>query len=368
MSQTKTTALPFSKHPRLNVREDKPFNAEPPPRLLCNSFVTPLELFYVRNHSNEVPQVDEQSFRVQVEGLVEQELSLSIENLKKDFARVETIASLQCAGNRRQEMMKLKPVPGEVAWSAETISTARWAGVRLRDVLERAGVKSNARHVAFLGLDETERHGEIVKFGGSISVDKAMSDDDVLLVYGMNGQPLAAVHGAPLRAVVPGYIGARSVKWLSKITLQREPSDNYFQQHAYKLFPADVTKETVDWTTGKMLGENFVTSVITEPRDAWTTGEVEVKGYALASGMNTIEQIEVSTDEGATWMRAAIESDTQRGVWALWRAKVKIDDSIKSIFVRATDSAGNTQPRDVASVWNFKGYMNNAWHQVKGER
>lgn len=358
----------FNKHPETIVRERKPFNAEPPLTLLRESFITPTTLFYSRNHG-DIPNIETKDFRLIVEGLVERALNLSLDDLQNDFAAHTITATLQCAGNRRNELVAHKSVPGEVFWSAQAVSNATWTGARLSDVLAHAKVKDTAQHAAFLGLDEEEKHGRQINFGGSIPIMKAMSDA-VLLAYRMNDEPLLPVHGFPLRAVVPGYIGARSVKWLSRISLQAEPSDNYYQQHAYKLFPPEVTKETVDWTKGEMLNENFVTCVIAAPesRAKVAAGEIEVKGYAIGRDMNRIAQVEVSIDGGATWTPAETENESQQpGAWCLWRTQLNLNHGKHKITVRATDSAGNTQPRDVASVWNFKGYMNNAWHQVEIE-
>ncbi len=358
----------FNKHPSFVVRESEPFNAEPPAELLRASFITPLELCYVRNHAS-VPEVAAESFRLQIDGAVKRELSLSLEELRREFAAHTTVATLQCAGNRRDELLKVKPIPGEVEWSAEATSTARWTGARLGDVLKKAEVKDEAKHVAFLGLDEVEKHGNRFNFGGSIPLDKAIGED-VLLAYEMNGETLAPVHGFPLRVVVPGYIGARSVKWLSRITPQAQPSDNYYQQHAYKLFPSHISKENVDWTQGEMLGENFVTSAISTPTNDMTfpAGEINVRGYALAAGMNTIKNVEISLDDGATWRKAELQNESsnaaQAGAWCLWQTKIELKKGSHTIIARACDTAGNTQPREVASVWNFKGYMNNAWHRV----
>jgi len=171
-------------------------------------------------------------------------------------------ATLQCAGNRRQELLPYGEIPGELLWAEEAISTARWEGVSLRAVLEAAGLGEEAAHVEFIGLDRIE--GKAEGFGGSIPLDKAMHGE-VLLADRMNGAPLPVEHGYPLRVVVPGYLGARSVKWLGQIVVRTQPSQNYYQARAYKLFPGDVSPDTVVWEEGMMLGEMPVTSVICTP-------------------------------------------------------------------------------------------------------
>ncbi|HSU84889.1 MAG TPA: molybdopterin-dependent oxidoreductase, partial [Thermoanaerobaculia bacterium] len=238
---------PIATHPRLRVRQEDPLNAEPAPGALIESFRTPNELFFIRGHGN-IPEVDAGAFRLTVDGLVESPLSLSLADLRR-LPRTTAGATLQCAGNRRRELIEVSPIPNELPWDSEAVSNAEWSGVPLREALAAAGPKSGALHVAFLGLDETERHGHRFQFGGSIPLEKAMRPE-VLLADTMNGEPLPPAHGAPLRVVVPGYIGARSVKWISRITLQESPSDNYFQAKAYRLFPASVGPDTVDWDTG----------------------------------------------------------------------------------------------------------------------
>ncbi|HRH61363.1 MAG TPA: molybdopterin-dependent oxidoreductase, partial [Chitinophagaceae bacterium] len=207
-----------------------PDNAEQCLEKLREHFVTPYEHFYIRNHG-EVPEINAATYSLVINGMTNQELRLSLDDLKNNFPKHTVMATLQCAGNRRVEMMAVAPVPGEVPWREGVIGNAIWAGAKLKDVLAAAGVQPGALHVEFMGAEDVFRQGRNVGFGASIPIDKAMSDD-VLLAYEMNGAPLQPTHGFPLRAVVPGYIGARSVKWLVHITLQQTPSKNYFQDHA----------------------------------------------------------------------------------------------------------------------------------------
>jgi sulfite oxidase len=354
-----------AKHPALRVRQSEPLNAGPPLDLLAETFVTPSERFFVRNHADP-PAIDPASYRVTVEGMVRRPLSLGLADLRS-LPRRRLIATLQCAGNRRDELVPFGAIPGELPWGADAISTAEWTGTPLRAVLEAAGVTDGAAHVAFQGLDTLVKHGEAISFGGSIPLAKALGDE-VLLVAEMNDEPLPPIHGGPLRVVVPGHIGARSVKWLASITPQAAPSSNYFQAHAYKLFPPGITAETVDWKAGLMLGEMSLTAAICSPTAGARlgAGPVRISGYSMAGGARSIERVELTIDGGGTWQQARL-GPAHPWSWRLWDAEVTLPPGRHVIAARAWDSAANTQPEDIRSIWNFKGYMNNAWHRIEVE-
>jgi sulfite oxidase len=346
------------------VREEEPFNAEPPPDMLHRAFLTPTELFFCRNHAPP-PTVDAQSYQLAVRGLVGRELLLRLERLRADFERVELAATLLCAGNRRDELLALGEIPGEVVWGSEALSTASWAGARLRDVLAAAGVSDAARHVAFLGLDEVVKEGERFGFGGSLPLEKALGPE-VLLAYEMNGAALPVIHGFPLRVVAPGYIGARSVKWLAEIQVQAEPSQNYFQARAYKLFPPEIGPETLDWSQGEMLGPVGVNAVICRPAQGTTlpAGELGLRGYALAGHGGRVAAVEVSPDGGRSWQPACLLDADLPWAWRRWETSVTLGPGEHELVARASDTLGNTMPPELARVWNVKGYMNNAWHRL----
>jgi sulfite oxidase len=234
---------------QLIVHQEHPLNAEPPGNLLRRAFLTPQPLFYVRTHGS-IPAVDPTHYRLLLTGLVEHQRELSLDELRSVAPAHTVTATLECAGNRRAELMAVKPIPGQVAWQAEVIGTANWRGVPLREVLRAVGVQADARYVAFTSLDEAQVEGETVHFGSSIELEKAFSAD-VLLAYEMNDEPLAPEHGFPLRVIVPGYIGARSVKWLREIQLQERLSTSPYEARDYKLFPPEITQQTVDWSRAK---------------------------------------------------------------------------------------------------------------------
>lgn len=354
----------MDKHADFKVHSTSPYNAEPPLEHLRENFITPRELFYVRNHG-AIPEMDTQSFRLQVNGMVERELELSLDTLVNDFPKRTVMATLQCAGNRRSELITIAPTPGETPWETGAIGNAFWSGVPLKEVLNAAGVKLGAQYVAFAGADDVIRQDTNVGYGGSIPLDKALSGE-VLLAYEMNGKPLEPVHGFPLRVLTPGYIGARSVKWLTEITLQAAPSKNYFQAHAYQLFPPQTTAETADWNAGLQLSELAVNCVITFPPDgAQISAETDARGYAISGGGRKIARVDFSTDGGNSWTTATITRGDQPWAWAFWEVKLRLTPGAHTIVARAFDTASNTQPEDARHIWNFKGYMNNAWHRVK---
>ena len=348
---------------RLTLHSAEPLVGGPSLPLLRQHPVTPNELFFIRNHG-PIPRVDASSFRLEVEGFVRRSLSLSLADLRKGFPRASVTATLQCAGNRRKELVAVAPIPGEVPWGADGIGNAVWEGVRLRDVLEAAHITDGAAHVAFVGLDEVTRHGKTFGFGGSVPLEKA-SGAEVLLADTMNGEALPAAHGFPLRAVIPGYIGARSVKWLSRVRVQSKPSDNYFQAIVYRLFAPQVTPETARPEDGIPLGENSLTAVICTPESGATlaAGSITVAGFALAGGNRRVARVEVSGDGGRTWTAAHLER-SDPWTWQFWEARLALGRGPAELVARACDNAANTQPERLESVWNYKGYMNNAWHRV----
>jgi sulfite oxidase len=358
----------FRKDPRFLVWSDEPLNGEPPSEVLADSFATPTELFYVRCHG-AVPKIDPAAHRLVVDGLVEQPLELDLAELPAGFESFEISATLHCAGNRRTELAAVAPIPGETPWHEGAIGNARWSGVRLADVLAAAGLLPAAAHVELLGRDTFAEGGRRGVFGGSIPVDAAL-DASVLLATRMNGEPLEPEHGSPLRAVVPGYIGARSVKWLQRIVVRDSPSENFFQAHSYKLFPRQATAETVDWNGGTSLGPAPLNSVICRPHSGakLDSGPTVLHGWASAGPRRVVARVDVSLDDGRTWAAAEAAPDPPLpGTWRLWRARVELEPGEHTLVVRAEDDTGATQPADVAPLWNFKGYANNAWHRVPVE-
>jgi sulfite oxidase len=333
----------YEKRDQLIVHEQEPFNAETDRGSLLSS-VTPTDAFYVRGHG-AVPELDPDAWRLRVGGLVERQLSLSLETLKQAFAERTLTATLQCAGNRRAGLIAVRDIPGEAPWGPGATGTATWTGVALADVVALAGPLDDAAHVGFEGADMSPEATPAQLFGGSVPLDKAIRPE-VLLAWAMNGEPLPPVHGAPVRVVVPGYIGARSVKWLTRIELRSAPWPGYFQDVVYRLLTPE---QTAAPGIGMPLGLVALNSDVLAPRDGAEVpaGAVEVRGYAFAGGDRHVTRVDVSTDEGRHW-----------------RITLDLTAGEHQIVVRAWDSSAATQPEDEAALWNPKGYVNNARPRV----
>ena len=352
----------YGKRPDLIVHEEEPFNAEPGLAALAEGSLTPTDAFYVRGHG-AVPEIAPDAWRLKIHGLVERELELSLDTLKKELREHEVTATLQCAGNRRAGLIAIRDIPGEAPWGPGATGTATWTGVSLPDVLALARPLAGAAHVGFNGADLCPEAEPAQRFGGSIPLDKALRRE-VLLAWAMNGEPLPAVHGAPLRVVVPGYIGARSVKWLERIEVRSEPSFGYFQHVAYRLLPEDGTPAP---GAGMPLGLVALNADVLSPADGETVpaGPVEILGYAFAGGERHVARVDVSLDGGVSWSQAQLLEDLGRWAWRQWRIVLELAPGEHEIVVRAWDSSAATQPEDEAALWNPKGYVNNARPRVR---
>jgi sulfite oxidase len=330
----------------------------------ADQLVTPVDLFFTRSHA-PVPQIDPGTWRLEVGGLVGCATRFSLQELRRALPQRDVTATLVCAGLRRNEFLAQGPLPGELPWGPEPASTGRWTGVSLRDLLELVGVAKGARHVEFVGLDQVERQGDRFGFGGSIDLAKALGGD-VILASELNGTPLPAVHGFPLRAVVPGWIGARSVKWLGRITLLEEPSPNYFQSRAYRMQREVDPRKPYDVSAGVALSDVPLNVVILDPSPGQVVGagRVRVRGWAIGTGGRPLTEVVVSPDAGHHWRRARISLAGTAWTWSFWEVTLELEPGHHTLAARATDSTGATQPPTVSATWNVKGYNNNAWHRV----
>lgn len=369
-----------TRHPALIVRSQRPFNAEPPSTLLVTEFLTPNALFYVRNHL-PVPIVDPKTYKLDViiegeDGEPIRHISLSLDDLKTKFPIHTITAAMQCSGNRRHEMTVVKSVQG-LDWDHMAISNAQWTGVLLRDVLHYAGLEdsqtSYLQHVQFEGLDRDVT----APYGASIPIEKALcSTGDVLLAFKMNGEELPLDHGYPVRVLAPGIVGARCVKWVSKIQASKEESKSHWQQNDYKAFSPSVNWENVDFKSAPAIQAYPVQSAICEPVEGTVIGhgeeEITIKGYAWSGNGQGIIRVDVSCDGGNNWLVADLIQEkpdryNRSWAWTIWEVRVpvsKLPAGNVELVAKAVDSSYNTQPDTVAPIWNLRGVINNAWHRV----
>lgn len=398
-----------------SVRMTKPFNAEPPLELLVDRFITPNDLYYVRNHF-PVPHIDVDNYFLDIGTIDGHWVRLTLPFLQSKFTKHSITVTTECAGNRRADMTRTagtKKIQG-LSWGPAAISTATWTGVLLKDVIEfykltdPRNLGFTLRHIHFIGSDSADG---VTYYSASVPVEKVMNDGgDVLLAFEMNGEPIPLDHGFPLRVIVPGYVGARNVKWLRTIMLTDSESTSHWQRMDYKVLPPGIDLSNVthnDFLEARPIYELPIISAICVPQDGTVvepgTQSLSLKGYAYSGGGREIIRVDLSPDGGKSWVQADLitsldqeekiydrvhdeadpltrAADAARGErpgwrWTLW----KIDDlpltfaasqqgdhegqELCEILVRAVDSAYNVQPE--STVWNVRGFLNNSWHSVR---
>src|SRR5262245_38097744 len=356
----------WGKRDDMIVRGQSPFNAEPPASVLAGNEITPVDAFYARNHG-PFPHIAAQDWRLTVGGLVDRPTTLTYDQLTTDFEQHSVVATLVCAGNRRVELLRVHPIRGKDPWEHGAISTAEWRGARLVDVLAAAGVRrEDGLHVEFLAPDVAEEARPVQCYGSSIPLDKAISEE-VLLAWQMNGQPLPRAHGGPVRIVVSGYVGARSVKWVNTITVQPAPSGNYFQALDYRILPPEADPDTVREGEGIALSSLPLNCDILVPTDGdqVAAGALTIRGWAMTGDGHGIGRVDVSLDGGRSWCQADLHPAPGRWAWRPWSAIVDVAPGPLSITARAWDDAGVTQPESAAALWNPRGYGNNAYARIE---
>lgn len=322
------------------------------------SYLTPNDLFFVRHHW--IPQaVDRSSWRLTVDGDVGSPLSLTLADLKR-LPRAEATCVLQCAGNGRALFSPI--VPG-VQWRYGAVGNARWAGVRIKDLLARTKPSGSARHLHTFGSDKPP--GKVPPFHRSVEMEKVLEDG--LIAFEMNGEPLPDLHGAPARLVVPGWAGDHWMKWLERISVRAEPQKGFYMDVGYR-YPQKAGEPGVAFKPEEMtpVTELFVKSNFTDvPASVKAGAPFTVRGFAL-SGAPGIEKVDVSADDGATWQTATLDPRHDRYSWRLFshRTSAKAPGKLK-LICRATDSRGGVQPRQAA--WNQSGYLHNGWHTIEIE-
>jgi DMSO/TMAO reductase YedYZ molybdopterin-dependent catalytic subunit len=319
--------------------------------------VTPIGLHYLLTHF-DIPDVDVDSWRLEVGGLVERPLSLSLDELRARPA-VEVAVTMECAGNGRAH---IEPHVFSQPWLLEAVGTARWRGVTVASVLEDAVVRERAAEVLFTGLDRGVDGGVEQLYERSLTLDEVRGGD-ALLAYEVNGVPLPPQHGSPLRLVVPGWYGMTSVKWLSQVTVREEPFDGYQMREAYRVrYEEEEPGEPITTIAPRSL---MVPPGIPEFRSRARlveSGRCEIVGRAWSGGAE-ISGVDFSADGGETWSAAELgDSALGRWAWRAWRFSWAAEAGEHELCCRARDAAGSEQP--LVPSWNLGGYLNNAVQRV----
>lgn len=314
--------------------------------------VTPPGMHYLLAHY-DIPLLDETSWRLSLRGRVRRQLTLSLSDLQGLPQRTVRV-TLECAGNGRAQM---SPRPVSQPWLNGAVGTADWTGVSLRDLLADAGPETTATNVLFTGCDHGLERGVEQDYARALSVADSM-DADVLVAIAMNGQPLPPQHGFPARLIVPGWYGMTHVKWLRDITVLDQPYEGFQNAVSYRIRqdPTDLGEPVTRIEPRAVLAPPGFPDFMSRIRVA-RPGAVRLQGRAW-SGWATVDRVEVSVDDGATWADA--ELGPEHGRWA-WRGFAIAWDATSGrhvLRVRAHDQSGRSQP-DVPS-WNRGGFANNA--------
>ncbi len=347
----------------LIVLNDRPVNAEPPAHLLDDDF-TPKEKHFVRN--NGLPpdvEVKADQWAFSVEGEVHKALKLTLGDLKKNFKHYTHALQLECGGNGRAGYYP--PAKGN-QWKFGAVGCAKYTGVRLKDVLEAAQLKDSAVYTGYYGAD-LHLSGDPDKASISRGTPMAKAlEEHTLLAWEMNGEPLPALHGFPLRLVSPGWPASTSPKWLKKIWVRNQVHDgmkmNRYRVPRYPVKPGAVVPEK----DMAVIESMPVKSLITNPRTGVEIKQGEalnIRGHAWA-GERSVQALHVSIDFGATWLQADLKDPVNRYAWQNWSATVKFpSQGYYEVWARATDREGVMQPM-VVPGWNPSGYLNNAMHRI----
>ena len=345
----------------LTLLNDRPVNAETPPEFLDDA-ITPTDRHFIRNNGLMPDTTAAEGWTLTVDGFVDTPMEYSIADLREQFEVVTLALTIECGGNGRAFF---EPPASGNQWTYGAVGCSEWTGVRLRDVLEKAGVQSNVVYTAHHGADiHLSGDADKAPLSRGLPIDKALTDN-ILIAFQMNGSDLHPMNGAPLRLVVPGWPGSCSQKWLTRIELRDQVHDGAkmtgtsYRVPAFPVAPgADVPEE--DFVIMERMP---VKSLVTFPANGAASGlETEVRGHAW-SGDRSVSAVEISTDFGATWSAADLDDPVNDGAWQNWRANVSFPQAgYYEVWARATDSEGVMQP--FAIDWNPKGYLNNTMHRV----
>lgn len=353
------------KHEGLVVLNDRPVNAETPPHLL-DDLITPKEVLFVRNNGIPPENVDINNWTLTIEGeSAQQTKTYSLQELKSKFKHYIYQLTLECGGNGRSEFNP--PAKGN-QWSTGAVGCPKWTGVRLKDVLEDVGIKSDAVYIGYYGKD-THLSGDPNKVVISRGVPMAKAlEDESLIAWAINGEDLPLMNGYPLRLVFGGWPASTSGKWLHKISIRNIVHDGpkmtgtSYRVPCKPVAPGSKVKEEDMCIIESMP----VKSLITYPKSGGVIKKgrrLEVRGKAWAGDLQ-VNEMEVSIDFGASWQKARLQAPANRLAWQSWSASIDFPEvGYYEVWARATDSNGKKQPM-VLPGWNPKGYLNNACHRI----
>lgn len=344
----------------LILRNSRPLDLESPVTAL-DGRLTPNHLFFVRSHLS-TPAVGLGPWELHVGGLVDHSRTLSLDDLK-DFEQVTVPGVLQCSGNGRAFFRPR--LPG-VQWERGAVGHAEWSGVRLVDLLQKAGIRRGAAHVHTVGADAPPSPKTPV-YLRSLPIDKALHPDTIVATR-MNGDPLPFLHGGPIRLIVPGWTGNHWMKWLRSITVSLDEAPGTYQQSGYKM-PKTPAPPGAVLKPSDMVPLTYmnVKSLITYPAAGTVlkAGRNEVRGVAW-TGEGHVTKVEFAADSQAAWSPATLQGDQRQGSWRTWSATwVATKPGKYNLRARATDSLGQTQPE--APPWNRSGYLWNGIDHVDCE-
>ena len=351
-----TTAFP--QKTTMILQRTRPPLLETPFEVFDRGVFTPNDQFYVRWHWAVIPtEIDADTFRLSVSGHVDKPLSLSLKDIVDGLPRVELAAVNQCSGNSRGFSQPV--VPG-AQWANGAMGNAKWMGVRLRDVLDRAGVKPGAVQVQFAGLDQPVVDGA-PKFKKSLALDHAR-DGEVMIAYAMNGEQLPLLNGFPLRLVVPGWYSTYWVKMLDRIEVLDTPDENFWTRNAYLIPDTPGGNMTPGQAGVKMVPINKMVprSFVTNLRSGATLKAgvpTLVRGIAFG-GTTGVTAVDISHDGGASWRPTTLGRDEGKYSFRQWQTEIAPPAGPVSVMVRCTNSDGLAQPRTMN--WNPSGFMHNA--------
>lgn len=348
----------------LSVLNDRPVNAETPAHLLDDA-ITPTARHFIRNNGLPPENTSADGWKLKIDGLVGNEMEMTIDELKERFEVVTLALQLECGGNGRAAFNP--PAKGN-QWTVGAVANSAWTGVRMRDVLGAAGVNPDAVYTAHYGAD-SHLSGDPEKdaISRGMPIWKAM-DPDTIIAFEQNGAPIHPMNGAPLRIVAPGWPGSVSQKWLTRIWIRDQVHDGQkmgptsYRTPRYPVAPG----EEVPNEAFQIIESMPVKSLITSPKSGHVLAEdhrtLEVRGHAWA-GDELVTSVDLSIDFGATWIPAQLAVPVNSHAWQNWRAQVAFPSKgYYEIWARATDSKGRTQPFTVN--WNPKGYLNNSMHRT----